>query len=604
MEINNPVVQVQDTKSQDLTRDKIKSFIILFLLLILFVVPISWYLFYLTPKMDDLVSPTPLDLKTYINTNQGYSFSYPATWSLTNTNDPVIKETTTLMNNLNEQISVIVSRNNINPQTTIKTKSILKGDQVSALEDIYVDPTLSGLPYIALSESGPNGKRVYDYYLTSHRDVQLEIYYPGALQMMISNSNQYVNSTWQTYSSIFPWQLTEFDGEKTIYGKFKLSDGSIREIVGNFELDTMSPMGGVAFNYRVVGKGNAYKLMIYLGAQDNLSGVSDMRISTNKNSLENSVWEIYSTTKDIASLYSSDMMNNEDEGIIYVQYRDLAGNLSDVYEDSFVFDAVPPVVYIEVVPNCSDSMDRIVKVLAYDERSDLGNAFEVTNDPLFLDGVQNIVYNRESESFNWVFDDRRVVWVKMSDTSGNIAEPYPAYAATNDQQVENGLCLAESPTPLISHFPSPTMEVLTVSPTKASTTVTPTPSSVELTPTTSPANIPTIDPIVKQQAIGIIDTENLIKFLKYEYSTKEIATIPNSAKYIAQIKYSPKGNLNTYKVVTAFMKDNISYYLVFESSQLTADDAKNNQLDSYKDYKNLLNSFNMTEPETKVEKLF
>jgi hypothetical protein len=50
----------------------------------------------------------------------------------------------------------------------------------------------------------------------------------------------------------------------------------------------------------------------------------------------------------------------------------------------------------------------------------------LTNDPLFVEGVVTMPY---SEMLTWAFDDRRVVWVQLSDSVGNWTEPYPAYAA-------------------------------------------------------------------------------------------------------------------------------------------------------------------------------
>jgi hypothetical protein len=49
----------------------------------------------------------------------------------------------------------------------------------------------------------------------------------------------------------------------------------------------------------------------------------------------------------------------------------------------------------------------------------------LSNDPLMIEGVVTLPY---TESVAWTFDERRVVWVQVEDSVGNISEPYPAYA--------------------------------------------------------------------------------------------------------------------------------------------------------------------------------
>jgi hypothetical protein len=65
-----------------------------------------------------------------------------------------------------------------------------------------------------------------------------------------------------------------------------------------------------------------------------------------------------------------------------------------------------------------------------------------------LDGVVTIPY---TSTVTWAFDERRVIWVQLADSVGNVSEPYPAYASpTNTLPDLSGL-----PDQLFDHSTSP-----------------------------------------------------------------------------------------------------------------------------------------------------
>jgi len=155
---------------------------------------------------------------------------------------------------------------------------------------------------------------------------------------------------------------------------------------------------------------------VYLGAEDNLSGVTDMRISEDP-SFGDAVWQPYTTTLTWPISYTV-----ETEKALYVQYRDLAGNVSEVYSDTYQIDTTPPMVYVEVQPGSTPT--RTVQIYAYDELSWLEEV-RLSNDPLMIEGVVTRPY---TDTLEWTFDDRWVVWVQVKDAVGNWSEPYPAWA--------------------------------------------------------------------------------------------------------------------------------------------------------------------------------
>ncbi len=80
-------------------------------------------------------------------------------------------------------------------------------------------------------------------------------------------------------------------------------------------------------------------------------------------------------------------------------------------------------LYVEVA--AGDTLTRTVTVLAYDELAAVETMY-LSNDPLMIEGVVTLPY---TDTVEWTFDERRVVWVQVEDSVGNITDPYPAYAA-------------------------------------------------------------------------------------------------------------------------------------------------------------------------------
>ena len=84
-------------------------------------------------------------------------------------------------------------------------------------------------------------------------------------------------------------------------------------------------------------------------------------------------WRLYETSVTWPISYTT-----ESEGALYVQYRDWAGNASQVYSDTYLIDTDPPLVYIEVEPKPDTTAH--VHIYAYDELSALDTLY-LSNDP-------------------------------------------------------------------------------------------------------------------------------------------------------------------------------------------------------------------------------
>lgn len=259
------------------------------------------------------------------------------------------------------------------------------------------------LPILAASADGS-----IDLYLSARDQVG------NVTAMQVSESGSFGGS-WESYSALKPWTPAGGDGIKTVYARFRDEAGNASApYTATFALDTQPPIGGIALSHPILGP-DVVTTTVWLGAEDNLSGVADMRLSTDP-TFADAVWRPFAATS--TWVYSQ---NDRSRSALYVQFRDYAGNASEVLNAPLLVDGTPPLVYVEVEEG--DTLTRTVRIYSYDELT-YPNQMRLTNDPLFLDGVVTQSY---SETVIWTFDDRHVVWVQVRDGVGNWSEAWPAY---------------------------------------------------------------------------------------------------------------------------------------------------------------------------------
>ena len=237
----------------------------------------------------------------------------------------------------------------------------------------------------------------------------------GLAEMQVSLTPGFEGATWEPYSAIVPVTFAE-DGEHTVYVRVRDSSGNTSDASSDsLVVDTTPPIGGASVLEGVVGS-DAIWVTVALGAEDDATGVGEARISTLE-SFTDTIWQPYASQVAVPISYTGEL-----EPVLYAQFRDGAGNASQVYSTTYLVDTAPPVLYVEVEPG--STLTRTVTVLAYDELVSLGQMW-VSNDPLMLDEVLSMPY---TSTVTWTFDERRVVWVQLADSVGNVSEPYPAYA--------------------------------------------------------------------------------------------------------------------------------------------------------------------------------
>jgi|GEM_PF-3770964 len=299
-------------------------------------------------------------------------------------------------------------------------------------------------PVVIYLDRQSDYKHIYGN-LTSLSDIDLFLDNKTGKQltdMKISGDGLFDNVPWESYSAIKKWRLSSPDGQKTVYGQFKAIDGEIFVAGATLIYDITPPDLTFKLNTKSAGP-DTLNITAEQNGQDKWSIHDyDFRISLNDKKFTNQAWR--PRTSNIIELPLLDFATykNGDTIKVYYQAKDQVGNITQILPDSFVIDKTPPVLYIKTFP--SDSLSGDIQILAYDEYSSLGKMY-ISNDPIFIEDVKKMPYQ---ENVRWQFDDRRVVWIKLSDSVGNSTEPYPAYLAS-----------LTSPTPNPSWTPTPSVNL-------------------------------------------------------------------------------------------------------------------------------------------------
>lgn len=484
---------------------------------------------------------------SYTNADYGFSLYHPDGWEVEvgSEFDPSLPPSAVMLQDESGSVGVtIVSLDNgSNGSTGFRSTPRRGGFQ-------FVSDALaaSGTPRISILPEWP----AVTASATGKPDVNLEVNAPNTVEMRISENSNFSGAGWEPYSALKPWTFVGADGQKMVYAQFKNNVGHITETSASFILDTLPPFGGIAFSQGVVGPSTS-TIILYFGAEDNASGVTDMRVSTDPN-FGDVPWEVYTTSREWFTYATWEEGRGQETA--YVQYRDLVGNISGVYSDTYLVDRTPPDVYVEVSRG-ETLIRRTVTVLAWDELADIAD-MRVTNDPLMMEGVVTLPY---TETIEWTFDDHRVVWVQVEDSVGNWGEPYPAFASLPSDPSRP----TSTPTPMDSTTPTPsetgTPPTTGAAPTSGESSGTQGAPSAEIPPTAETFQTPDVDFFRGAQLTEWAAKAFWPTSIKKKLSMKEV----NKLKVVRAIYDQPSTEtVGKRFIVTTFSFGDRSYMLIVE----------------------------------------
>ncbi|NOZ85769.1 MAG: hypothetical protein GXP49_05830 [Deltaproteobacteria bacterium] len=221
---------------------------------------------------------------------------------------------------------------------------------------------------------------------------------------------------WEPFVAEKEVLLSGGDGEKTLYGRFRNSDGYLTPpVYDTIVLDRQAPRSG---SVEIAG-GSEYvrsrQVSLKLSAVDELSQVSSMRISLD-GVMDDESWEDFKG-QELVELPLGE--GEEPDGLereVLVQYRDGAGNESEVVSDSVVLDSVSPRNPSITIGDGANYVSSVEVVLGLSAEG--ASEMEVSNDS----GLSGAVWQPYSPALNWRLsggDGVKSVYARFRDPAGN-----------------------------------------------------------------------------------------------------------------------------------------------------------------------------------------
>ncbi len=185
---------------------------------------------------------------------------------------------------------------------------------------------------------------------TSSQNVSLTISATNAEKMKVSNSANFSEATWENYATSKSWQLTENDGEKTVYINFKTTYGTNISTSDTITLDTNVNTPTLSINSGASATNN---LTVSLGIT--ASDATYMKIDNDTNFLNMTEW----ITK--VNTYSFTLPSGADGSrTVYLKVRDEAGNVKTTSDSITVDTQGPTSLSISINDGASYTNNRTV----------------------------------------------------------------------------------------------------------------------------------------------------------------------------------------------------------------------------------------------------
>ena len=187
---------------------------------------------------------------------------------------------------------------------------------------------------IVFSSSGYIGIWINDgEAITNKTNVELKAIYPNATQMMISDNSSFSNAYWESYLATRKWTLTNEDGLKTIYCKFKGGNADPNEVfTASILYDTTPPKVEMAIN-----DGAKYVATTTVDLTFSYSSVpSHMKISNEEEPASTQEWVNFNS--DVKWNLTSGDGNKK----VYALFKDSVGNEYGPISSEITIDTIAP----------------------------------------------------------------------------------------------------------------------------------------------------------------------------------------------------------------------------------------------------------------------
>jgi hypothetical protein len=304
----------------------------------------------------------------------------------------------------------------------IKFRDEVGNESAVAVDKIYLDtsPPTNGIVTIN------NGAR----YVQKHDEINLKLIVQGLPQtggeMMISQNENFAGAKWEPYNPVVTARsVDQNNGLKTIYAKFKDPSGNESEVYSaTITLDNIPPSNcsvSISSPDIIVDKTTGVKMLSSTKKNVNLelkATDADYVMISNSSNFFNAKWERY------VELYENWELSGQNDGerLVFVKYRDRAGNVSTVVQDKVAVDTQPPVdckLMIDGGVEYSINKDKKVQLQIFARGADY---MMVSNDPSF----SGANWEPYSSVKDWTLageDGLKSVIIKFKDGANNESQP-------------------------------------------------------------------------------------------------------------------------------------------------------------------------------------
>lgn len=254
----------------------------------------------------------------------------------------------------------------------------------------------------------------YDAKYVRTDTTQLRLFARGADQIKIANedSSKLEEVEWEPYVQVREnWILDSREGTKTVYVQFKDYAGNVSGITsGKIYLDKTPPQEPSLVINRGDTITNEPNKVVYVEAR--AEGAADMRISSSP-SFRSTPWRFYDPKMSKYPLSGEDGLKT-----LYAQFRDSAGNVSEMVTDQILLDRRPPMIgKVEIQDgNKGTRFQKVTITLEADDAVEM----KVSNNPYLEDAK----WEPYVEKKDWTLlgeDGIKTVYVQFRDKIGNIS---------------------------------------------------------------------------------------------------------------------------------------------------------------------------------------
>lgn len=283
-------------------------------------------------------------------------------------------------------------------------------------DDINLDVTPPKNPKITIVAEG-------EFLTDPTKPVKLKAYAENVRYMMLSNSRSFFQKRWQIYNEEIPeWEFSASrDGVKVVFAKFRDKAGNVSETVfDKVTIDTQGPLRSqvVINNDEDFTADKERKVKLHLHSV----GATEVRISNEEAALESTDWVKYN------QLMDWQLAEGDGARKVWVQFKDNAGNKSEVVSDEIYVDTTPPQECAMVINNgeaISRHLNGIVQLELKTNKEHTAEFVMISNNKDFRGARWEIFEAPEMVITDWRLTNEnglKTVYVKFKDAAENEGE--------------------------------------------------------------------------------------------------------------------------------------------------------------------------------------